>query len=207
MRVTASCRRFGTTLALIAMAGCGQGEDDRVRARRERPDPRAPRVGRAGPCGYRAAARLTGDGIGELIVGRRVGELAGECRVVSDTVDPFGAEGRPKRVLRVELGPDTVTVEVGIDRVYRLDVRSLRIRTVDGFGPGSTLGELLEVQDLRGAYGEGSLYALSPSHCGLSFDLGPPPPDRAGTRWTRGALAELPDSLPVRRVLAVGCTH
>jgi hypothetical protein len=206
MRLRRSRRRFGAAAALLALAGCGDA-DERAGSLRGGPDPRAPRVGPAGPCGYRAAARLTGDGIGGLIVGRAVDELAGDCLVVSDTVDPLGPEGMPQRLLRVELGPDTVTVEVADDRIFRLDVRSPRILTVDALGVGTTLDELLQVQDLRGVTGEGALYAVSPSHCGLSFALGPEPPDRAGTSWTRGALAELPDTLTVGRVLAFGCAR
>jgi hypothetical protein len=200
-------RRFGAATALAAMAACGSADDDRVGRARSDPDPRAPRIGPAGPCGYRAAARLTGDGIGSLVIGRPVEELGGDCLVVSDTVDPLGPEGMPQRLVRVELGPDTVTVEVADDRLFRLDVRSPRIRTVDDLGVGTMLGELLHVQDLRGVSGEGALFAVSPSHCGLSFGLGPEPPDRAGTSWTRGALAELPDTLTVRRVLAYGCAR
>jgi hypothetical protein len=111
----------------------------------------------------------------------------------------------PRRLLRVAFGPDTLTVEVADDRVFRLDVASPRVVTVDGLGVGTTLGELLQVQDLRGVSGEGRLFAVSPSHCGLSFALGREPPDRAGTSWTRGALAELPDTLTIQRVLAYGC--
>jgi hypothetical protein len=206
MRLIGGSRRLGAVAALVALAACGGSDEVPEAARRDGPDPRAPRVGPAGPCGYRTAARLTGDGIGSLVIGRAVADLAGDCLVLSDTIDPLGPEGMPQRLLRVELGPDTVTVEVHEDRIFRLDVRSPRIRTVDGLGVGVTLAELLQVQDLRGISGEGALFAVSPSHCGLSFALGPEPPDRAGSNWTRGALAELPDTLSVRRVLAYGCT-
>jgi hypothetical protein len=207
MRLSRRRRRFGAAATVLALAACEGSDEDRLARGRDGPDPRAPRIGPAGPCGYRTAARLTGDGIGGLIVGRTVEELAADCLVVSDTVDPLGPEGMPQRLLRVELGPDTVTVEVVEDRVFRLDVRSPRIVTVDALGVGTMLGELLHVQDLRGVSGEGALFAVSPSHCGLSFALGPEPPERAGTSWTRGALAELPDTLSVRRVLAYGCAR
>ena len=206
MRLSGAVRRtFGAVAVLLALTGWWTSEDDRAAAGGG-PDPRAPRVGPAGPCGYRSAGRLTGDGIGALVVGRRVDDVAGECVIVSDTVDPLGPEGQPQRLLRVVHGPDTVTVEVADDRVFRLDVESPRIVTIDGLGVGTTIDELLQVQDLRGVTGEGRLFAVSPSHCGLSFALGPEPAERAGTSWTRGALAALPDTLRVRRVLAFGCT-
>lgn len=204
MRGTGVRLGLWTALAVLA-SGCG-GDGDQGSARGDPgPDPRAPRVGPAGPCGYREAGRLTGDGIGGLLVGRRVEELAGECVIVSDTVDPLGPEGMPRRLLRVELGPDTVTVEVADGRIFRLEIDSPRIRTMDALGVGSSIDELLAVPDLRGVSGEGRLFAVSPSHCGLSFALGAEPRERAGGPWTRQALAELPDTLTVRRVLAYGC--
>lgn len=206
--------RGGIVVALLA-AGCGPGEADGGSdagggSRAEAPGGPGSR-GEFGPppgpgeCGYRPAARFTGDGIAGLVIGETVAEIEGDCVIVSDTIDPLGPEGQPRRLLRVELGPDTVTVEIVDDRIFRLDVESPRVRTVDGLGAGSTVDELLQVQDLRGVAGEGQLFAVSPSHCGLSFALGPEPQGRAGGEWTRGALAELPETTVVRRVLAFGC--
>ena len=214
--------RYWIGVALLA-AGCGpqEGEDGTPEGGGPPAEaPAAPAPGPAGPgsagefgptpgpgqCEYRSAARLTGDGIGGLRVGRGVESLESDCVIVSDTIDPRGPEGRPRRLVRVELGPDTVTAEIVEDRIFRLDVESPRIRTVDGLGVGSTIDELLQLQDLRGAAGEGRLFAISPSHCGLSFGLGALPRQRpAGGEWTRAALAELPDTLKVIRVLAFGC--
>ena len=197
-------RTIGAVAALLAWAGCS--DEDRAVAGRDGPDPRAPRIGPAGACGYRAAARLTGDGIGSLLIGRPVAELEGDaCTIVRDSIDPLGPEGAPLRLLLIEMGPDTVTVEVADDRIFRLEIGSPRIRTVSGLAVGTPLDELLALRDLRGVTGEGRLFAVSPSHCGLSFALGREPPGRAGTAWTWEALASLPETLTVSRLLAYGC--
>lgn len=104
----------------------------------------------------------------------------------------------------IALGADTIAAQIVDGRVWRIEVLSPGARTVDSLGVGTPLRRLLEMSSPRGAAGEGRMFILSPDHCGQSFEIsrvGPMP--KAG--WTLAALAKLPDTTHVIRVLVVRC--
>lgn len=149
-------------------------------------------------------ATLTGDGVGEVRIGRSVAELRGVCSVVRDTVVP-GPEGMPQRVLEVPTDGDTLRVEVVDDAVWRVTVTDDGVRTVDGRGVGARLGDLAALDGVRGDPGEGGMYVTLPGDCGISYRLpsaGTPP---AGGGWTAAQLRRLPADARVEAVLLTGC--
>jgi hypothetical protein len=188
----APLRTLPIALAGLLVLGCGGAEEAPADG-----TPEAESAAGTAGCGFGATTVLTGEGVGELRVGRTVAEIREACAVLADSTNPQGPEGMPHRLLLVEAGPDVLVAEIQDDRVFRVSVDTPRFRTADGLGVATTVAELLDLPGVRTASGEGRLFALSPSHCGLSFALGV---DRGGTE-----LDDLPVTAEVERVLAVGC--
>lgn len=153
------------------------------------------------PCGNEV---LSGRGIGELVVGRNVDSIKRVCRVISDDTE-LGGEGMPTRILRVAFSHDTVEAEIDSSRVWRIEVASRSLKTADSIGVGTSIERLLQLKEPTGLGGEGAVFLLSPEHCGLSFQLSESGSDAPPEKWDRAALAGLPKSTVVDRVLVVGC--
>ena len=140
--------------------------------------------------------------VGKLAIGDPVDSVR-RCAVVRDTMVSYG-EGSLTRTLFVAFAADTVGAEIVDGKVWRLTVSSPGLRTVDSLGVGTSLRQLLDMSSPRGASGEGRMFVLSPDHCGQSFEInyfGPMP--RGG--WIPAALARLPDTTHVIRVLVNSC--
>ena len=157
-------------------------------------------------CGVSDSTALTGSGIAGLQLGVPVDSIARSCHVLSDAVVP-GPEGQPSRELSVDLIRDTVIAEIVNDSVWRIDVRGRGLRTRDGYGVGSTLEQLMHEPDLTSVSGEGSLFVLSPSHCGLSFRLAGPAPEPPSPQSGVKALKHTAGEVRVTQVLIVGCRN
>jgi hypothetical protein len=153
------------------------------------------------PCGTEV---ISDRGIGELLVGRPVDSVKRLCHVVSDTTE-LGAEGMPTRIMRVAFSHDSVEAEVDSGRVWRIEVASAKFRTADSLGVGTSLQRLLLLKAPRGLGGEGAVFLVSSQHCGLRFQLSESGSDAPPENWDRAALALLPKSTVVNRVLIVGC--
>ena len=147
---------------------------------------------------------MSGRGIGELLVGRNVDSIKRVCHVISDSTE-LGAEGMPTRILRVAFSRDTVEAEIDSSRVWRIDVASRGLKTPDSIGVGTSIERLLRLKEAKGLGGEGAVFLVSPQHCGLSFQLSESGSDAPPENWDRAALATLPKSTVVDRVLIVGC--
>lgn len=143
-------------------------------------------------------APVTGRGIGDVSIGMTVDALRARCTITGDTTVQ-GAEGQPSRILRVAMGGETVDVEIADDRVWRIPVTDPDLQTADSLGVGTPLSRLLQLPGLTPAMGEGT-YAMSPAHCGLSFQL-----RGAGVVRSVEDLRKLPSSVNVERVLVTGC--
>jgi hypothetical protein len=127
------------------------------------------------------------------------------CKVVEDYVGP-GAEGMTERYLVVDFDTAQVRAIVVDDRVWRVHVTSAAFRTADSIGVGTPLPRLLNLPGIRGAEGEGRLFAMSPERCGVSFRLSHVP--RGGEHrgaWSKEALQALPVETVVDEVLVFGC--
>jgi hypothetical protein len=150
-------------------------------------------------CGLRQSSVLSGSGIGDVRVGTSVAQLRSRCRVGRDTTIPFANEGMPERRVTIALGADSLEATVVDDRVWRVEVRTLRLRTADSLGVGSTVREIR-----RGptnlATGDRGVFVLRRDHCGLSFQLAGVPPGRA--EW-----ALIPETTRVALVLVFGCAN
>ncbi|HET9012603.1 MAG TPA: hypothetical protein VFN38_12350 [Gemmatimonadaceae bacterium] len=141
-------------------------------------------------------------GVGGLRIGAPVDSVKARCTVLRDTTERR-AEGMPARLLAVRVGTDTLEAEVADGRVWRIEVTQRGVRTADSLGVGSPLAALLGIPGLRGAVGEGALYVMSPSRCGLSFQLSTA--ELRADGWSAERLRTLPPSTVVTRVLVVGC--
>lgn len=109
-----------------------------------------------------------------------------------------GAEGMPERRVAVLLGGDTVEATIEGGKVWRIEVRTPRIRTRDSIGVGSTVA-LLRGQPLEFlGYGEGGPFIRIARLCGLSLEL-------TGVRRFARRLGDLPPTASVKRILVVGC--
>jgi hypothetical protein len=155
----------------------------------------------ASPCGNEV---ISDRGIGELLVGRTVDSVKRLCHVVSDTTE-LGGEGLPTRIMRVALSHDSVEAEIDSGRVWRIEVASPKFRTADSLGVGTSLERLLLLREPRGLGAEGAVFFVSSQHCGLSFQLSENGSGAPPENWDRAALALLPRSTVVDRVLIVGC--
>ncbi|MFL5568176.1 MAG: hypothetical protein ACJ79B_10895 [Gemmatimonadaceae bacterium] len=171
------------------------GSADRESAAR---DEVAPTTG----CGEKT---LTGNGAGALRIGLSADSVKALCHVVRDTTFR-GLEGMMERRVVVALDADTVEAEVVDNRVWRLDIAARGLRTADSLGVGSTLQELLRLDQPQGLVGEGVLVVVSRQHCGLSFMLAGGLPQSAVRNWNKAALSRLDPATRVARVLAYGCS-
>jgi hypothetical protein len=143
------------------------------------------------------------EGIGELRIGATVEAVRQKCNVIRDTTAP-GAEGMPARKLAVALSRDTVEAEIVDGRVWRIAVRSPRLRTTDALGVGTSIGRLRQLKEPRGMMGEGQFFVVSPQHCGMSFQVVNAGP-RARGDMDRAGLARLSEAAGVSQVLIFGC--
>jgi hypothetical protein len=107
--------------------------------------------------------------------------------------------------MRVAFSHDSVEAEIDRGRVWRIEIASAHLRTPDSLGVGTSLGRLLQLKEPRGLGAEGAVFLLSTQHCGLSFQLSESGSDTPAETWDRAALAHLPKSTVVDRVLIVGC--
>lgn len=141
---------------------------------------------------------VTGEGIGDFKVGASVDSIRAKCDVISETSLTQGAEGMPERRIAVRIGQDTIEATIDSTRVWRIELRSSRFRTVDSLGIGSTVGEMRKQPVKYIGYGEGGPFVTFPRHCGLSFGI-----DDRG--FFARELAKLPDNATVDLVLILGC--
>jgi hypothetical protein len=111
----------------------------------------------------------------------------------------------PTRILKVAFSRDTVEAEIDSSRVWRIEVASRSFKTSDSIGVGTSIERLLRLKQPKGLGGEGAVFLVSPQHCGLSFQLSESGSDAPPENWDRAALAGLPKSTVVARVLIVGC--
>ena len=197
-------------IIVVLLLGC-QPQEDRATTRGANgvdPSQRAPAAGLRLSCGIRDRPTLTGEGIGELQIGRPSAQLPARCVVLSDTVTP-GAEALPERVMTVLLTPsDTVRATIESDSLWRLEIASAGIRTIDSLGVGSSLAVLLRSPNARarGLEGDGQLFVLIEQHCGLSFridlELGA---DQHRAEWSSTDLSALNGGARVDQILVIGC--
>jgi len=156
-------------------------------------------------CGVSDSTSLTATGIGDLQLGLSADSVRRACHVLADTT-MVGANGQPARALSVDAIRDTVLAELNGDSVVsRLRVLGGGIRTREGYGVGSTLENVMHWSDLTSATRDGSLFVMSPSHCGMSFRLAGPAPVAPSPQSGVKALKHTPGEVRVNEVQIYGC--
>jgi len=203
--------RRAVALCLV-LAACSGGQTQEAPAEqavreavqqavRSAPPPAAPGVapGTPGPCG---APIIDGDGLGAIRIGMDADSVKAHCTVARDTVE-VRSEGQAERILVVALGGDTASVEIDSGRVWRIGIRTPKLRTADSLGVGTRLSTLLALKGgVQGLVGEGHMFLIAEARCGLSFELSAP---AAPGDWQRARMRSLPATTAVTRVLVIGC--
>lgn len=196
MGVTTRIRSILGAAAAAVLLACGGAEPSVETGREDRP---------VADCGVAAEDVQVAGGVGVLRPGASVAEVEAECSVVLDTVQA-GPEGMPVRTLLVALGGDSVVAEIAADTVWRLRLTSSRFRTPAGFAVGTPAKVLAAANGARVQIGEGEVYMVVAGECGVSYriagvDFG----TVAAARSPEQALADLPDSARVDRILIWRC--
>ena len=144
-------------------------------------------------------------GIGVLRPGTRVSELRERCDVVRDTT-VRGVEGMPARMIVVALGADSAVAEIQDDSVWRVRLTSRRYRSENGIGIGTPARRLAELSGAGAYAGEGEVYVLIPSECGISYRISGAELGRvASASSAEEALRSMPPSAEVDLILIWGC--
>jgi hypothetical protein len=182
-----------------AVQGAEQGTDAAGQAQDSAPSASAaPRPGDS--CGRPV---VDGDGVGAIRIGMTVDSVEARCTIARDTVERR-SEGQLERVLVVPFEDDTAIVEVNDGRVWRIEITNPGLRTASWLGVGTPLSALLALKGgVQGLTGEGNLFLISESLCGLSFELSEP--RSPSGNWPAERLHALPKSTAVTRVLVIGC--
>ncbi len=196
-------------LALALTTACGRDRDARTdsatapapSAAASPPDSRASPSSRPGSC---RPGPITGYGIGAVRLGMTADSLRASCQGSVERREAAD-EGDTALVLHVPIGADTAVAEIDVGQVWRIQVRAPGLRTEDGIGVGSTLGELLTDDRATGMSGEGRLFVITPSRCGLSFQLAPAAARALPQGGDAAALRRLPADTRIVRILVVGC--
>lgn len=199
-------------IALIASVACKGSEHPQPDSTSSSPAAVSPAISaqpNSDDCGDRTIHQ---ERVGKIAIGDPVDSLR-KCSIVRDTVVQED-EGGKARMVSIAFATDTIRAQIVDGRVWRIEVSSPGIRTVDSLGVGTPLNRLLQMSNPRGASGEGRMYVLSPDHCGQSFqityqqltevqrrDFGL----RSSGGWTRVTMARLPDTTHVIRVLVTRC--
>ena len=144
------------------------------------------------------------DGIGNLKLGMLADSVKAICQVAFDTVR-LGPEGMNERVLKIEFPPESVEAEIVNDSVWRLNVTSPGFQTRDSIKVGTPVQQLVQHDDAQGLVGEGNLFVVFRRDCGTSFMLSGGLPAGRVRNWNREALAKLPATTTVRRILLFSC--
>ena len=150
-----------------------------------------------------ATGAISDTAVSGLPIRAAVASVKQHCHVLRDTTFA-GLEGLPERTLDVQIDNDTVVAEIDSDHVSRINIRSTRLRTRDSLGVGISLATLLQHGHAKALIGEGNLYVVLQSHCGLSFAL-PHLDLPASGDLDEARLRSIPDTLRVQEVLVVDC--
>ena len=155
-------------------------------------------------CGVTGNAVVTDNGVGALKVGISVDDVKQMCEVISDS-DELGTEGMKERVLVVRIGGESVRSVIVNDRIWRLEITSPHLATVDSLGVDTHLHRIATMRGARFFPGEDGVYGFTADHCGLSFRFSIPLRPPRGSVWTVAAIDEAHGDAAVDKVLITRC--
>lgn len=165
-------------------------------------DPR--RNNAVGACGVTESTMLTGDRLGDIVIGRSLDEVARTCPVLRDTTE-LRSEGQMERVVTFAVAGEQVEAEIVDGNLWRLTIDEPAFRTSDLLSVGTSVARLLRYDGVRPLIGEGRLYVQVSEHCGLSFRLSKPASAVGSGEPDAASLRTLPAETHVAEILVVGC--
>jgi hypothetical protein len=172
-------RRFRFSLLLLAVAP-------------------APALAQARRCGD---ATITGDRVGAVRIGMSLDSVRTRCRIIRDTTEMD--EGEAGRVVYALVAEDTVRIDVMNNSVEFIRVRRNLFMTQDSIRAGMPLARFLIGRHPEILVGEGKVYLVDRTHCGISFGLSAEAYARA-RHLTEVSLARLPRSTVIDEILVIG---
>jgi hypothetical protein len=114
----------------------------------------------------------------------------------------------PMRTVIVALGGDSAVAEIQGDSVWRVRLTSTRFRSAAGIGIGTPAPQVAAIDGAGAFAGEGEVYALIPSECGVSYRIAGAEFGRiASASSAEEALRSLPASAEVDLILIWGCVR
>jgi hypothetical protein len=193
--------------AAVLVAGCRKSDDADRRSDSIVIPPVSADTARAAAmrsCGIIGKPVITDDGIGELKVGRSVGDIRRLCEVVSDG-EELGSEGTKERVIVTRIGGESVRAVITGDKVWRIEVMSPRILTTDSLGVDTPLHRVAARRGARFFPGEDGVYGFVGDYCALSFRFSVPLRPPRGSDWTAAAIDSAHGEAAVNKVLITQC--
>ncbi len=181
-------------VGLLLSMGCGGNQDDSGADADPGPE------GVAVACMAPPDTLVTGSAAGGLRIGHPAERVHRECNVVADTT--LLLEGMSQPALLVDLAGDTIVAEIVDGSVWRIVVRSPGLATADSIRVGTPARRVAELDGAAVHAGEGRDYVITPTHCGLSFEVAARGP--GGAPWTVEALRAARDDVGISRILVVG---
>jgi len=159
------------------------------------------------------AIGITGNSIGLIRLGMQAEKILNFAKPISDKLEEMD-EGELIRVMRINQNGISLGLFFEKNKVTRISIYDRGLMTANGIEVGTSLVNLLVIQDLKGGIGNKGLVVFSPSLCGRSFVLGveseidsyyPSIDDDTPQEWTIQMLSKLPKNLVVKEIFVYGC--
>ena len=200
-------RFFVALAAIVIAAGCRRTENaDRRGDTTVAPPVSVDTISRseALDCGITGTAVISDEAVGELKVGRSVEDIRALCDILTDAQE-LGSEGMQERVVVVRIAGEPVRAVIRNNKVWRVEITSPRIKTVDSLGVDTPLHAIATKPGAEFHPGEDGVYGFVAVHCALSFRFSIPLRPPRGSGWTPEAIDKAHGDAAVDKVLLTQC--
>ncbi len=151
-----------------------------------------------------ADSMIAGDRVGVVHLGMAIDSVRARCSILRDTIEMD--EGESVRVVYALVAHDTLRIDVQRDLVWLIDVRRPGFTTSDSIRVGIPLARFLLRRHPQVLVGEGKVFLVDRSHCGISFGLSAEAYARV-PHLTEASLTRLPRSTVIDEILITGISH